>query len=62
MQCMMTAGASVSTASALRVWLGSHVGSTLTPRRLRLITIALFALAVLASGLFVTGSGSAGGG
>ncbi len=58
MQCMMTAAASVSTASGLRVWLGNHVGKWLTPRRLRLITIALFALAILASGLFVSGSSS----
>jgi hypothetical protein len=60
-QCMMTAAASVSTASGIRAWLGNHVGSVLTPRRLRWITIALFALAVLASGLFVSGSGSAAG-
>jgi hypothetical protein len=57
-QCMMTAAASVSTASGLRVWLGRHVGGFLTPRRLRWITVALFALAILASGLFVSGSGS----
>ena len=59
---MMTAAASVSTASGIRVWLGNHVGSFLTPRRLRLITIALFALAILASGLFVSGSSSPAGG
>jgi hypothetical protein len=56
-QCMMTAAASVSTASGLRVWLGNHVGSALTPQGLRWITVGLFALAVLASGLFVSGSG-----
>jgi hypothetical protein len=57
-QCMMTAAASVSTASGIRVWLGNRAGPLLTPRRLRLITIALLALAILASGLFVSGSGS----
>ncbi len=59
-QCMMTAAASVSAASGLRVWLGNHFGSWLTPRRLRLVTIGLFTLAVLASGLFVSGSSSPG--
>jgi hypothetical protein len=58
---MMTAAASVSTASGIRVWLGKHVGRFLTPHRLRWITIALFALAVLASGIFVSGSSSAAG-
>jgi hypothetical protein len=61
-QYMMTAAASVSTASGIRVWLGSRARSLLTPKRLRLITIALFALAVLASGLFVSGSSSPAGG
>ena len=37
------------------------VGGFLTPQRLRWITITLFALAVLASGLFVSGSSSAAG-
>ncbi len=59
---MMTAAASVSTASGLRIWLGNRAGSFLTPGRLRLITIALFALAVLASGLFVSGPTSPAGG
>jgi hypothetical protein len=58
-QCMMTAAASVGTASGLRAWIGHRFGSALTPRRLRAFTIALFALAILASGLFVTGSGGA---
>jgi hypothetical protein len=56
---MMTAAASVSTASGIRVWLSNHVGGILTPQRLRWITITLFALAILASGLFVSGSSSA---
>jgi hypothetical protein len=58
---MMTAAASVSTASGIRVWLGSHVDGLLTPQRLRWITITLFALAVLASGIFVSGSTPAAG-
>jgi hypothetical protein len=40
----------------IRAWIGKHFGSILTPQRLRLITIALFTIAVLASGLFVSGS------
>jgi hypothetical protein len=59
---MMTAAASVSTASGIRAWRGHRVGSFLTPQRLRLITIGLFALTVLASGLFVSGSSSPAGG
>jgi hypothetical protein len=61
MQCMMTAAGSVSAASGMRAWIGQRFGSVLTPGRLRAITITLFALAVLASGLFVTGSGGAAG-
>jgi hypothetical protein len=61
-QCMMAAATSVGAASGVRAWLGNHFGSVLTPRRLRLITIALFALAVLASGLFVSGSSAPPGG
>jgi hypothetical protein len=54
---MMGAATTVSAASGIRAWLGQRFGSVLTPERLRLITIALFTVAVLASGLFVTGSG-----
>ena len=57
-QCMITAATSVSAASGVRAWVGNRFGAVLTPRRLRLITIALFSLAVLASGLFVSGSGA----
>lgn len=55
---MMGAATTVGAASGLRAWLGQHFGSVLTPQRLRLITIALFAVAVIASGLFVAGSGA----
>ena len=55
---MMTAATSVGAASGVRTWLGQRFGSVLTPQRLRAITIALFALAVLASGLFVSGTGA----
>jgi hypothetical protein len=56
MQCMITAATSVSAASGIRAWVGNRFGAFLTPHRLRLLTIALFSLAVLASGLFVSGS------
>jgi hypothetical protein len=59
-QCMMTAATSVGAASGIRAWVGQRFASVLTPGRLRAITVALFALAVLASGLFVSGSGAAG--
>jgi hypothetical protein len=57
-QCMMSAAVSISGASGARLWLSKHVGGIVTPKRLRWITIALFAVAILASGLFVSGSGS----
>jgi hypothetical protein len=55
-QCMMGAATTVGAASGIRAWIGQRFGSVLTPQRLRLITIALFTIAVLASGLFVSGS------
>jgi hypothetical protein len=59
-QCMMTAATTVGAASGIRAWVGQRFGEVLTPRRLQLITIALFSIAVLMSGLFVSGSGAAG--
>jgi hypothetical protein len=56
MQCMMAAATSVGAASGMRAWLGQRFGSVLTPQRLRAIAISLFGLAVVASGLLVTGS------
>jgi hypothetical protein len=49
-QCMMTAMGSVAAASGARSWLAQKRADWLTPRRLRYITIGLFAGAVLASG------------
>jgi hypothetical protein len=56
MQCMMAAATSVGAASGVRAWVGQRFGAVLTPQRLRVITVGLFALAVVASGLLVTGS------
>jgi hypothetical protein len=50
MQCMTTAMTAVGAAGGLRSWLAQHRAEWLTPRRLRYVTIALFTLAVLASG------------
>ena len=49
-QCMMTAMTSVAAASGTRSWLAHKRATWLTPRRLRYVTIGLFALAVLVSG------------
>jgi hypothetical protein len=53
---MMTAMTSIAAASGSRSWLANKRPNWLTPRRLRHITIGLFAAAVLASGM-LSGSG-----
>ena len=55
-QCMLTAMSSVAAASGTRTWLGRKRADWLTPRRLRFITIGLFAVAVLVAGT-MSGSG-----
>jgi hypothetical protein len=55
-QCMMTAMTSIAAASGTRSWLANKRPHWLTARRLRQITIGLFAAAVLASGM-LSGSG-----
>lgn len=57
MQCAATAAAAVGTASGTRAWVRSHAGSWLTPGRMRMITIALLAVAVVAAGAGLGGSG-----
>jgi hypothetical protein len=49
-QCMMSAAATVGSASGIRAWLGQRRADWLTPKVLRYITVGLFALAVLVSG------------
>jgi hypothetical protein len=49
-QCMYAAMGSVAAASGARSWLARKKADWLTPRRLRFITIGLFAAAVLAAG------------
>jgi hypothetical protein len=57
MQCMAGAMTAVGAASGTRAWLGGRRLSWLTPRRLRALTIALAAGAVIASGTLLGGSG-----
>jgi hypothetical protein len=49
-QCMVTAMSSVAAASGTRAWLGRKRAEWLTPKLLRLITVALFIGAVLVAG------------
>ena len=50
MQCMMAAAGTIGASSGIRAWLGQKRAQWLTPKRLRYITVALFAVAVLVSG------------
>jgi hypothetical protein len=56
-QCMATAMTAVGAASGTRAYLGSRRFSWLTPRRLKAITFALAAGAIVASATLVSGSG-----
>jgi hypothetical protein len=57
MQCLATASVTVGAASGVRAWLSAKGGAWLTPPRMRAITISLLALAVLAAGVGLGGSG-----
>jgi hypothetical protein len=54
---MTTAMATVGTASGLRAWIGTRLRPRFSEPGLRRLTIALFAVAVAASGLTLGGSG-----
>jgi hypothetical protein len=56
MQCMLNAMAATAGATGARSWLGAKRFSWLTPKRLRMVTIALIAAALLASATLVSGS------
>jgi hypothetical protein len=47
---MMGAMTSVAAANGTRAWLARKKADWLTPRRLRYITVGLFAIAILVSG------------
>jgi hypothetical protein len=57
MQCMATAMTSGAAVTGARSWLATRNVSWLTPQRLRGTTICLLAAGLLASALFVSGSG-----
>ncbi len=56
MQCMMSAMTSATAATGIRSWLATRQWAWLTPLALKRITIALLALALIASALLVSGS------
>ena len=56
-QCMYTAMASTAAATGARSWLQTRRHRWLTPLRLRRITFALIALALLASATLISGTG-----
>jgi hypothetical protein len=62
MQCMLNAMAASAGATGARSWLGTRRFSWLTPRRLRIVTIALISAALLASATLVSGSSAQDGG
>jgi hypothetical protein len=62
MQCMVTAMGTVGTANGARAWFGAKFGSRISPRAMRRVTVGLFAAAVLASGIGLSGSTHTGAG
>ena len=50
MQCAATAAVAVGSASGIRAWVGAHQPSWLGESRMRVLTVALIVLAVLAAG------------
>jgi hypothetical protein len=55
-QCMMSAAATVGSASGIRAWLAQQRFEWLTPRRMRYATATLFTAAVLVSAAVLGGS------
>ncbi len=49
-QCMAAAATTVAGATGIRAWLATRRWAWLTPRRLRRMTVALLAIAVVAAG------------
>jgi hypothetical protein len=56
MQCMMGAMTAGAGATGARAWLAQRGFSWLTPKRMRLVTVALLAAALVASSVLVSGS------
>lgn len=61
MQCMAGAMTATAGATGIRAWLATRAFAWLTPKRLKAITFALVAVALLASMLLVRGSTAAAG-
>ena len=59
MQCMATAMTSGAAVTGARSWLATRKYSWLTPQRLKSATVFLFASALVASSLLVSGSSQA---
>jgi hypothetical protein len=58
MQCMASAMTTGAAVTGVRSWLGTRNYAWLTPLRLRRATVCLFAAALLASALLISGSGA----
>jgi hypothetical protein len=56
-QCMASAMATVGTASGLRAWLGIRLSPRLGEPGVRILTVAVFTAAVVASAVGLGGSG-----
>lgn len=56
--CAGCALAAMTGATGVRAWLQAHHLTWLTPTRLRKVTIALFAVAILVASVEISGSGS----
>ena len=52
MQRASTAAVAIGSASGIRSWLRARGGAWLTPGRMRVVTVALLGVAVLAAGLW----------
>jgi hypothetical protein len=57
-QCMAAAATAGATATGLRAWLAIRGPAWMTARRLRLATVAILVVAVLAAGTQIPGSGA----
>lgn len=56
MQCMAGAMTATAGATGVRAWLATRAYAWLTPKRLKAITVALVAVALIASTVLVSGS------
>jgi hypothetical protein len=56
-QCMMGAMTATASATGVRAWLSQRRWSSLTPRRMRFVTVGLLAAALVVSAVGFGGSG-----